>query len=105
MIPPESLLGIPVWAVVYALSIVGFAISSWAAYSRVFRLIMLGRPSNRSDQPLRRIVGLIPTVFGQRKVLQTVVVPKDMAGLAHAMIFWGFLSFLFSYLVFIFLQD
>ena len=44
----------------------------------------------------------MPLVFGQRKVLQSVSLRRDRAGLAHLFIFWGFISFLLSYILFIF---
>ncbi len=79
-----------------------FALSALLLYFRVFRLILLGRPSSRFDQPLRRLKGAIPLILGQRKVLQEVSLRRDRAGLAHFFIFWGFLSFTTSYLLFIF---
>ena len=87
---------------VYALSMAVFALSALLLYFRVFRLILLGRPSSRFDQPLRRLKGAIPLILGQRKVLQEVSLRRDRAGLAHFFIFWGFLSFTTSYLLFIF---
>ena len=87
---------------VYALSMAVFALSAMLLYFRVFRLILLGRPSSRFDQPLRRLKGAIPLILGQRKVLQEVSLRRDRAGLAHFFIFWGFLSFTTSYLLFIF---
>lgn len=102
MIPPESLFGMPTWVAVYAGSAAGFAIAAWAVYRRVFRLVLLGRPTDRLNRPLHRLLGAVPLVLGQRKVLQSVSIRRDRAGLAHAFIFWGFLSFLTSYVVFIY---
>jgi Fe-S oxidoreductase len=103
MVPPDSLLGvIPTWAGVYALSILGFSIAALVLYRRVVRLVLLGRPSDRFDHPLRRIVGAIPLTLGQTKVLQSVSLRRDRAGIAHFFIFWGFLSFTLSYLIFIY---
>ncbi|MCH9011030.1 MAG: 4Fe-4S dicluster domain-containing protein, partial [Chloroflexi bacterium] len=50
----------------------------------------------------RRLIGALPYIFGQRKVLQRVSIRRDRAGLAHFFIFWGFLSFTLSYVLFIF---
>ena len=47
------------------------------------------------------MLGAVRPVLGQAKVLQSVSV-SDRAGLAHLFIFWGFLSFLLSYVLFIF---
>ena len=102
MVPPETIFGVPAWIAVYGLSFAGFAVAAWAAYRRVFRLVLLGRPSGRFDRPVRRLLGAVPLVFGQRKVLQSVSLRRDRAGIAHAVIFWGFLSFVASYLVFIY---
>ena len=102
MVPPETIFGIPAWVAVYALSAVGFGVAAWAAYRRVFRLVLLGRPSGRFDRPVHRLLGAVPLVFGQRKVLQSVSLRRDRAGIAHAVIFWGFLSFVASYVVFIY---
>ena len=103
MVPPESLFaGIPTWVGVYFIAALAFSLSGLILYLRVFRLVLLGKSTNRFDHPLRRVIGAIPLVFGQRKVLQGVSVRRDRAGLAHFFIFWGFLSFLTSYLMFIF---
>ena len=72
MLPPETIFGVPAWIAVYGLSVAGFSVAAWAAYRRVFRLVLLGRPSGRFDRPVRRLLGAVPLVFGQRKVLQSV---------------------------------
>ena len=103
MVPPDNVLGLlPTWVALYALALAAFGTAGFLLYHRVFRLILLGKPSNRFDQPLKRILGAIPLIFGQRKVLQRVSVSRDRSGLAHFFIFWGFLSFTASYVVFIF---
>ena len=76
--------------------------SGFILYRRVFRLVLIGKRADRLDQPLRRLFGSIPSILGQSKVLQRVSLKRDRAGLAHFFIFWGFLSFLLSYLLFIF---
>ena len=103
MVPPDSLFGaLHTWVGVYAISAVAFALSGLLLYRRIFRLVLLGRPSARFDQIGRRVLGAVPLIFGQRKVLQSVSLRKDRAGLAHLFIFWGFISFLLSYILFIF---
>ncbi|MDE2687554.1 MAG: (Fe-S)-binding protein [Chloroflexota bacterium] len=102
MVPPDSIFGvIPTWVGVYVASIVAFAVAGYFLYQRVFRLVLLGKPADRFDQPVRRFFGALPFIFGQRKVLQRVSL-RDRAGLAHFFIFWGFLSFSLSYALFIF---
>ena len=103
MVPPDNLFGaIPIAAGVYLIAGFAFALSGFIVYHRVFRLIALGKPAKRFDHPLRRISGAVPLILGQRKVLQRVSLRRDRAGLAHFFIFWGFLSFLTSYVIFIF---
>ena len=103
MVPPESLFGaIPTWIGVYVIAALAFGFSGLILYRRVFSLVMLGKRPNRFDQPLRRVIGALPFILGQQKVLQSVSLLKDRAGLAHFFIFWGFLSFTASYILFIF---
>ena len=103
MVPPDNLFGaIPIAVGVYIVTAFAFALSGAIVYRRVFRLISLGRPTNRLDRPVRRMIGAIPLILGQSKVLQRVSLRRDRAGLAHFFIFWGFLSFLASYIMFIF---
>ena len=102
MVPPDSVFGvIPTWIAVYVLAIGIFAAAGFVLYQRVFRLILLGKDPGRFDQPVRRLIGALPYIFGQRKVLQSVSL-RDRAGLAHFIIFWGFLSFTTSYVLYIF---
>ena len=103
MVPPDSLFGvIPTWVGVYLVSIAAFAAAGYFLYQRVFRLVLLGKPAGRFDRPVHRLFGALPFIFGQRKVLQRVSIRRDRAGLAHFFIFWGFLSFSLSYILFIF---
>ncbi len=103
MAPPDSVFGVlPTWAALYTLALLAFGAAGYLLYRRVFRLILLGRPANRYDRPVERIIGAIPLIFGQRKVLQRVSLRGDLSGIAHFFIFWGFLSFTASYVVFIF---
>jgi Fe-S oxidoreductase len=71
-------------------------------YYRVVRLIRQGNSVARFDHLWERSIGAFTIVVGQRKVLQRVP-KKDWAGAGHALIFWGFLSFSLSYLIFIFI--
>ena len=79
-----------------------FLLAGYLLYARVFRLVMRGRPANRTDRPAKRVLGAVPLVLGQSKVLQSFSPLRDRAGLAHFLIFWGFLSFTLSYVVFIY---
>ena len=111
--PPGDLFGvIPLAVAVYITAAVFFGLSAYALYQRVFRLVLLGRKDDLRtmllDRPLQRLRQMTIIVLGQKKVLQRVARPdprtgrRDFAGLGHALIFWGFLLFFASYLVFIF---
>ena len=102
MVPPDDIFGVlPIWSGVFLALVVAFGISNYLFYMRVIRLLMLGKKENRFDQPLQRLKGMLIVVLGQRKVLQRVSL-RDRAGLGHVVIFWGFLSFFLSYVIFIF---
>ena len=109
MVPPGDIFGvIPVWVGVYLALIATQALAGYLAYRRVIHLIRQGRSVARFDRPWERLRGAISIVVGQRKVLQRVGSIDarsrniDLAGLGHAFVFWGFLSFSLSYLIFIF---
>lgn len=102
MVPPGPLFGvIPLWIPVYLAALIGFGLSGYFIYRRVFVPVRLGRPVWRFDRPLERIWGMIKIVIFQQRVLQRLS-PRDLSGIAHAIIFWGFLLFVPSYLIFIF---
>ena len=105
MVPPGEIFGvIPIWIGVFAFAVLGFGFAGYVVYSRVFRLIMLGKSENRFDQPLKRSLNALVVVLAQRKVLQRVSL-KDKAGLGHVFVFWGFLCFALSYVLFVFLDS
>ena len=102
MVPPDHLFGSVHIAVgVYIALGTVFLLSNFLFYQRVISLILLGKREARFDDPWQRIKGFFTIVLGQRKVLQRVG-KRDRAGLGHIVIFWGFLSFLLSYVIFIF---
>ena len=101
MVPPGDIGAAPIWVGVYVAVILTMAVSGCLFYFRVIRLIRQGKSAARFDQPLQRLKGALIIVLGQRRVLQRVPA-RDWAGLGHAVIFWGFLSFALSYLIFIF---
>ncbi len=109
MVPPADIFGlVPTWAGVYLATVLAFSIAGYALYHRVFRLIFQGKKVARFDRPVERMKGALTIVLGQRKVLQRVghsdpgSRSSDLAGIGHASIFWGFLSFTLSYILFIF---
>ncbi|MDO8473147.1 MAG: heterodisulfide reductase-related iron-sulfur binding cluster [Dehalococcoidia bacterium] len=68
------------------------------------RLMRLGQPESRFDHLAARAKVLLWNIFPQRCSLKSMR-KGDFAGLGHALIFWGFLLFLISYVVFIFVGD
>ena len=103
MAPPSEFLGlIPSWILVYVATFGCFGAAASFLYIRMFKPILQGKPSQRTDQLAKRITGAIPYILGQKKVLQSTDIARDRAGMAHAVIFWGFLSFSISYLIFIY---
>ena len=73
----------------------------YAFYIRVVRLVLQGKEDARFDRPMERLWGALLISLGQQKVLQRVKY-GDYAGIGHATIFWGFLTFMLSYGIFIF---
>ncbi len=105
MVPPGEIFGfIPVWIGVYVAAGAAFGLAGFVLYWRVFRLVFLGKPANRFDRPFKRLSGVLDVVLGQRRVLQSFS-RKDRAGVGHVFIFWGFLAFVGSYILFIFLDS
>ena len=104
MVPPGDIGPIPIWVGVYLALLVTCAISAYVLDRRVFHLVRQGRSVARFDRPWERLKGAMIIVLGQRRVLQRVP-QRDWAGIGHALIFWGFLSFSLSYLIFIFIAS
>ncbi|HEX8849875.1 MAG TPA: heterodisulfide reductase-related iron-sulfur binding cluster [Gemmatimonadaceae bacterium] len=53
---------------------------------RLVAYMRLGRPDDRTDRPLRRIGNTLGIAIGQSKILR-----EPVAGVMHALIFWGFM--------------
>ena len=103
MVPPENIFGfIDIRVGVYLALAASLALSGYAFHRRVISLVMLGKSADLFDQPLRRLAGFITIVLGQQRVLQRFALRRDRAGLGHILVFYGFLSFLLSYGIFIF---
>ncbi len=101
MVPPGDIGALPLWVAVFVLLGLALAVFNYAFYSRVVRLVLQGKESARFDHPLKRLNGALLIALGQQKVLQRVKY-GDYAGIGHAIIFWGFLTFMLSYGIFIF---
>ena len=101
MVPPGDFGPLPIWVGVYLFLGLSLAVGGYAFYNRVVRLVLQGQSVPRFDRPLERLSRASMIVLGQKKVLQRVPF-GDWAGLGHATVFWGFLTFLLSYAIFIF---
>ena len=102
MVPPGDIFGeLHVAIGVFVALAVSIAISGYVFHRRVISMILLGKGTSRFDQPLSRLANFLTIVMAQRRVLQRVSL-RDRAGLGHIFVFWGFLSFFLSYLLFIF---
>jgi Fe-S oxidoreductase len=66
----------------------------------LYRLMCLGKAENRFDRMGERIKRMILIVIPQWCTLKSVTA-KDLAGIGHALLFWGFSCFLVSYIVLI----
>lgn len=71
--------------VMLVLIVAGVAVFAAEVWRRV-RLVRLGRPEVRWDQPARRLGRVVTVVLGQRKLLQ-----RSFRGTMHVAFFWGFI--------------
>ena len=92
-------LGIPGYAIFWVLFLIAFGLFAQRVYF-LFRLMRLGKPENRFDKMWQRFKNMVAEVVTQRCSLKSVT-RKDLAGIGHAMLFWGFSLFLLSYIIFI----
>jgi Fe-S oxidoreductase len=67
-------------------TLVAFGIFSYNAQRLVTYMRAIGRPENRTDEPVTRIRNLLAIGIGQSKILRDPV-----AGILHASVFWGFI--------------
>jgi len=81
-----------------ALLTAAIAMFAWTV-RRFTRMILAGKPENRTDQPLDRIDSVLRYFFGQKKVVEHTTLPaKRLPGFVtwmgskyHFVIFWGFI--------------
>ena len=91
--------GVPGYAIFWVL----FAIASGLFAQRLyflFRLMRLGKQENRFDRIGQRIICMLSVTFSQWCTLKSVS-RKDLAGIGHAFMFWGFGLFVVGYFIFI----
>ena len=107
MIVPGDLFGVlPLWVPVFIIGAIGITAGSYAIYARFVTPVLLGkREDPRFDHPLQRLWGMVLVVFGHRRVLMSVSWRwRDLAGIGHFIIFWGFMSKLVGYTLFLVLD-
>jgi Fe-S oxidoreductase len=95
----ETYWGIPGYVIFWVLFAVAVGLFAQRAYF-LFRLLRLGKPENRFDRIGERIKTMLVEVVPQWCSLKTVT-GKDLSGIGHALLFWGFSLFLISYIIFI----
>ena len=100
---PITQLGTPGYIIFWVLFVVVLALFAQRAY-KLYQFVHLGGPDSRSDHPGRRIATMISYVFLQKCSLRRFNA-GDRAGLGHFLIFWGFMFFMVSYLIYIFIGD
>jgi Fe-S oxidoreductase len=91
--------GIPGYAIFWVLFAIAAGLFAQRLYF-LFRLMRLGKQENRFDRIGQRIKTMLVEVVPQWCNLKTVT-RKDIAGIGHALLFWGFSLFLLSYVIFI----
>ena len=91
--------GIPGYAIFWVLFAIAIGLFAQRAYL-LFCLMRLGKPENRFDRIGQRIKTMLVEVVPQWCSLKTVT-QKDLSGIGHALLFWGFSLFLISYIIFI----
>ena len=88
-----SYVGIPGYVIFWVLFLVAVGFFVQRLYF-LFRLMRLGGPENRYDNKLKRLKAMLFEVVPQWCNLKSVS-RKDLAGIGHALLFWGF-SFISS---------
>jgi Fe-S oxidoreductase len=103
MLPTEGTYWfIPGYVLFWVLFAIALGLFAQRGY-RLLRLLLLGQGENRFDHLPRRTGSMLLQVLAQACNLRSVSrFRNDLAGLGHAVIFWGFVLFLISYLLYIF---
>jgi Fe-S oxidoreductase len=94
----ETYWGIPGYVIFWVLFAIAVGLFAQRAYF-LFCLMRLGKPENRFDRIGLRIKTMLVEVVPQWCSLKTVT-QKDLSGIGHALLFWGFSLFLISYIIF-----
>ena len=91
------------YVVFWLLFVIAFALFARRA-AQLYSWARLGEGEIKIDHVGNRLKFMIGYVLPQKCSLKTVS-KKDIAAIGHALIFWGFLAFLLSYLIYIFIGD
>ena len=89
--------GIPGTIIFWVLFAIAFGVFLRRSYF-LYRLLRLGKPERRSDRIGQRAIFMLSVVSSQWCALKTVGF-TDLAGLGHALMFWGFGFFLIGYVI------
>ncbi|MFZ1946585.1 MAG: heterodisulfide reductase-related iron-sulfur binding cluster, partial [bacterium] len=90
-------IGAGAYAILYGAFVAALALFAWGLKGKIAK-IRKGQAETRSERLKERVKGAIDYVLFQRRLFQDA-----FPGLAHALIFWGFLTFAFGYAI-LFLQ-
>ncbi|MDP2887236.1 MAG: (Fe-S)-binding protein [Ignavibacteria bacterium] len=82
-----NVFGIPGYILLWILALLAFGLFG-RRISRLVRLLRRARPENRFDHLGRRVLFFVTYVFAQKRLLHEYVI-----GVAHFLIFWGFMLF------------
>jgi Fe-S oxidoreductase len=82
-----SMLGMPGLAVLWVSTLVAFGVFGWRV-SQLVGLVRKGRPENRFDQPVKRVLHFVRHVLLQPRIFN-----ERAIGLPHFLIFWGFVLY------------
>ena len=96
---PVSALGVPGYIIFWVLFAAAFGLFAQRIYF-LFRLMRLGKSENRFDKIGQRIKTTLVEVVPQWCNLKSVT-RKDLAGIGHALLFWGFSFYLIGYIIFV----
>lgn len=102
MIPTRDYFGpIPGFVIFWAIFILALALFLLRAI-KLTRYLDLGRNIDRTDRLFSRILAAINQTILQRCTLRSCS-KRDLSGIGHAVVFWGFGVFLLNYVLFIFI--
>ena len=91
--------GIPGYVIFWVLFAIAFGIFANRVYL-LLRLVRLGKQENRFDRIGQRILTMLSVNISQSCTLNTVS-RKDLSGIGHALMFWGFGLFFVGYFIYI----